>query len=160
MPVAMANIGAAEHAHIDPVNLRMIAAAAFACLRTSLESVAPGLKLAEMERDQPCKMIRFRPKHWISAPLRQRKRLVDEARGPAQAGANVIDVAESPQSQQEIRLALQFAAEFLCTLVCSFCLARSESLGCDERSTKRKLQRKLKACALYAGRKRLGTRAP
>src|SRR5467141_2789822 len=44
MPVAMADIGAAEHAHIDPVDLRMIAAAAFACLRTSLEPVAPGLK--------------------------------------------------------------------------------------------------------------------
>src|SRR6476661_4876793 len=111
-----------------------------------------------MEGDHPRKMIGFRQKRWISAPFRQRKRLVDEARAPAQFAANLMNVPEPPQSQQEIGLALQFAAEFLCTLVCSFRLARSESLGCDERSTKRKLQRELEACALYAGGKRLSTR--
>ena len=83
MPVAVADIGAAEHAHIDSVDLGMIAAATFAGVSAFHEPLAPGLKLAEMEGDQPGKMICFCQKHRISAPFRQRDRLIDEACGPA-----------------------------------------------------------------------------
>jgi len=55
--------------------------------------------------------------------LGQREHLLDEACRPAQIGAHVIDEAEPPQRGEEISLALQLAAELLCALVRSFCLA-------------------------------------
>src|ERR1700730_12962911 len=122
MPVAVADIGAAEHAHIDPVALGMIAAAVFACFRASLEPVARGLKLAEVKRDHPCKMISFGQKCRVSTPFCTRDRLLDEACSPAQVGPHVIDVAEPPQRGEELSLALQLAAELLCALVYGFCL--------------------------------------
>ena len=95
MPVAVADVSVAEYPHVDPVNLRMIAAAVFACFGAFLEPVARGLKLAEVERDHTCKMIGFGQKLGIGASLRQRDQLFDEACGSAQVGAHLIDAAET-----------------------------------------------------------------
>src|ERR1700751_1492807 len=97
MPVGMAHIGAAEHAHIDPVNLRMMVAAMLPCLCAFLEPIACGLKLAEVESDHSCKMIGFGQKRGLGTSFRERDPLLDEPRGAAQVGTHVIHVAEPSQ---------------------------------------------------------------
>src|ERR1700730_12126646 len=97
MPVAVADIGAAEHAHVDSVYLGMIAATGFPGFRASLETVACRLKLAEMERDHARKMVSLSQKRGGARPVRQCDRLVASARGPAQVPTHMIDVAEPPR---------------------------------------------------------------
>jgi len=94
MPIAVADVPAAEHADVESENLKMVAASVTA-FPASLNPVARALKFAEVEKGHTCKMVSLGQKLGISASLRQRDHLFDEACGPPEVATDRINIGEA-----------------------------------------------------------------
>src|SRR5262249_16015079 len=99
MPIAVAHIGAAEHAHIDSVDLGMVSAAEFSRLGASLKRVSCRLEFAEVKRDYARKMIGLDQRSRVATSFRKVRCLMHEACGAPKIGAHVIDITQSPQGE-------------------------------------------------------------
>ena len=134
VPIAVADISAAKHPHIDAVDLGVVAPRAFACGHALVKTVASALECAHVIVCSPSEEMRFGEGRRIAASLRKVDHFSHEPIRIAQIGAYVIDITKSPQRGEEIDLVAEFPAQLLGTPIYSLRFAGSEALRGEERS--------------------------
>ena len=101
MPVAVPDIGMAEDAHVDAVQLGLVAARGASCFQTSLKPITGCLEGANVKCRDSSKVVSLHEQRRFADSTREIDRFGEFLHRLAKIAAHMMNITESPQRREE-----------------------------------------------------------